>query len=84
MVCPARLCLPYPQRCQRARDLNQRGRLRRARRQQVYESGYCSRADSMHAFKEMNFELPRHKGHAVPWSDRPSFPDKTDEEKKVR
>ena len=50
----------------------------------MYESGYCSRADSMHAFKEMNFELPRHKGHAVPWSDRPSFPDKTDEEKKVR
>mmetsp|Transcript_50593 Transcript_50593/g.81785 ORF Transcript_50593/g.81785 Transcript_50593/m.81785 type:complete len:437 (+) Transcript_50593:3-1313(+) len=49
----------------------------------VYESGYCSRADSMHAFKEMNFELPRHKGSAVPWSDRSSFSDKSEDEKKL-
>jgi hypothetical protein len=44
----------------------------------VVDSGYCSRADSMHAFKEMNFELPRHKGQAVPWADRSSFPDKVE------
>jgi len=49
----------------------------------VYDGGYCNRADSMHTYKEMNFEIPRHHGHSVPWQHQSSFPDKTEEEKKV-
>eukprot|EP00960_Hanusia_phi_P065734 766196-Hanusia_phi.AAC.2 len=42
----------------------------------IYEGGYCSRADSLHTYKEMNFEVPRHQGHSVPWEPNSSFPDK--------
>ena len=49
----------------------------------VYDGGYCSRADSLHTYKEMNLDVPRHQGQGVPWSKSDTFPDKTDEEKKL-
>jgi len=49
----------------------------------VYDGGFCCRADSLHTYKEMNFEVPRHHGHSVPWPPRASFPDKAEDEKKV-
>mmetsp|Transcript_65236 Transcript_65236/g.155594 ORF Transcript_65236/g.155594 Transcript_65236/m.155594 type:complete len:429 (+) Transcript_65236:102-1388(+) len=49
----------------------------------VYDSGYCSRADSLHSYKEMNLEVPRHQGHGVPWASCVSFPDKVEDEKKL-
>eukprot|EP00283_Hemiselmis_rufescens_P012126 CAMPEP_0173436988 /NCGR_PEP_ID=MMETSP1357-20121228/17787_1 /TAXON_ID=77926 /ORGANISM="Hemiselmis rufescens, Strain PCC563" /LENGTH=420 /DNA_ID=CAMNT_0014402143 /DNA_START=21 /DNA_END=1283 /DNA_ORIENTATION=+ len=51
----------------------------------LLEDGYCARADTIRAYREMNFEVPRHGyGDSVPWDRHAkSFGDKTDEEKKA-
>mmetsp|Transcript_28605 Transcript_28605/g.55788 ORF Transcript_28605/g.55788 Transcript_28605/m.55788 type:complete len:441 (+) Transcript_28605:15-1337(+) len=51
----------------------------------LLEDGYCARADTLRAFREMNFEVPRHgHGDSVPWDRHAkSFADKTDEERKA-